>query len=59
MSLSEVRTRIRQVNSQGQLQSPAPHITSLSDELLKISELHKSGVLTDEEFQAAKQRLIG
>jgi hypothetical protein len=59
MSLSEIRTRIRQVNSQGQLQSPAPHIASLSDELLKISELHKSGVLTDEEFQAAKQRLIG
>jgi hypothetical protein len=59
MSLSEIRTRIRQVNSQGQLQSPAPNSTSLSDELLKISELHKSGVLTDEEFQAAKQRLIG
>lgn len=59
MSLSEIRTRIRQVNSQGQLQSPGPNSTSLSDELLKISELHKSGVLTDEEFQAAKQRLIG
>ena len=59
MSMSEIRTRIRQVNSQGQLQSPAPNSTSLSDELLKISELHKSGVLTDEEFQAAKQRLIG
>lgn len=59
ISLSEIRTRIRQVNSQVQLQSSAPTSTSLSDELLKISELHKSGALTDEEFQAAKQRLIG
>jgi len=32
---------------------------SLSDELLKIAELHKAGILTDAEFQAAKQRLIG
>ena len=59
MSLSEIRTRIQQENSQRQPQSPAPNSTSLSDELLKISELHKSGVLTDEEFQAAKQLLIG
>jgi len=31
---------------------------SLSDELQKLSELHNSGILTDEEFHAAKNRLI-
>jgi hypothetical protein len=36
-------------------QNPAP---SVSDELIKLSELHKSGVLSDEEFQQAKARLL-
>jgi len=31
---------------------------SLSDELQKLAELHNSGILTDEEFQAAKSKLI-
>jgi Short C-terminal domain len=29
------------------------------DELLKLSELHRSGALTDEEFSQAKGRLLG
>ena len=32
---------------------------SLADELGKLSELRASGGLTDEEFQRAKQRLLG
>lgn len=32
---------------------------SLGDELLKLAELNKSGILSDEEFQAAKKRLLG
>jgi membrane protease subunit (stomatin/prohibitin family) len=28
-------------------------------ELQKLSDLHKSGVLTDEEFTAAKKKLLG
>ena len=29
------------------------------DELAKIAELHAKGILTDEEFQAQKQKIIG
>jgi predicted Zn-dependent peptidase len=28
-------------------------------ELQKLADLHKSGVLTDEEFSAAKKKLLG
>ena len=30
----------------------------LSDELLKLSELFKSGTLTEEEFEKAKKRIL-
>ena len=32
---------------------------TLSDEIAKLHELHRSGALTDEEFARAKERLIG
>jgi len=32
---------------------------SLADEMRKLAELHDAGVLADEEFAAAKQRLLG
>jgi hypothetical protein len=32
--------------------------SSLADELRKLDELRQSGVLTDDEFEAAKQRLL-
>ncbi|MBK7393424.1 MAG: SHOCT domain-containing protein [Chloracidobacterium sp.] len=32
---------------------------SLPDELLKLAKLKEDGILSDEEFQAAKKRLIG
>lgn len=32
--------------------------TSTADELVKLAELHKSGVLSDQEFAAAKARLL-
>src|SRR6476646_380985 len=32
--------------------------TSSADEIAKLSELHKSGALTDAEFQAQKARLL-
>ncbi len=38
---------------------PKQDPTSLSSELEKLAELKSKGVLTDEEFQAAKKRLIG
>lgn len=31
---------------------------SLSDEITKLAALHKKGILTDDEFQSAKKRLI-
>jgi predicted Zn-dependent peptidase len=30
----------------------------LSDEISKLNELHKSGVLTQEEFEKAKSKLL-
>jgi hypothetical protein len=33
--------------------------SSLADELQKLSALHAAGALTDEEYSAAKSRLIG
>jgi hypothetical protein len=31
----------------------------LGDQLTKLAELHQQGILSDEEFTAAKQRLLG
>jgi multidrug resistance efflux pump len=36
--------------------APAKDVTT---ELQKLADLHKSGVLTDEEFTAAKKKLLG
>jgi multidrug resistance efflux pump len=36
--------------------APARDVTT---ELQKLADLHKSGVLTDEEFTAAKKKLLG
>jgi hypothetical protein len=33
--------------------------TSISDELTKLADLHSKGLLTDEEFQSAKSKLLG
>ena len=37
----------------------APAAKDLATQLLELDGLHKSGVLTDEEFSAAKSRLLG
>lgn len=44
-----------------QLRAPQPKesVASLSDELQKLAQLHAQGVLSADEFQAAKNRLIG
>ena len=40
--------------------APAPSgQTSMSDQLAQISSLHQQGALTDDEFAAAKSRLLG
>jgi hypothetical protein len=40
---------------------PAPAATSENsiDELQRLADLHSSGVLTDEEFSAAKAKILG
>lgn len=37
----------------------APATTDVTAELQKLADLHKSGVLTDEEFAAMKKKLLG
>lgn len=37
----------------------APSPNSVADELKKLSELHQSGILTDDEFNQQKKRLLG
>jgi membrane protease subunit (stomatin/prohibitin family) len=39
--------------------APVAPTTDVTTELQKLADLHKSGVLTDEEFAAAKKKLLG
>lgn len=39
-------------------EKPGPERTSLSEELDKLAEMHRQGVLDDEEFRTAKARLL-
>jgi Short C-terminal domain len=60
---AEQDTRIGQLEQQ-QAAPPAaaaapPAAASLSDQLNELKTLHGQGVLTDEEFSAAKAKLIG
>jgi membrane protease subunit (stomatin/prohibitin family) len=45
--------------AQIQQQAAAPPAKDVTAELQKLAELHKSGVLTDEEFAAMKKKLLG
>lgn len=56
---------ILQAEAQKQLESIEPKAlqehnsnSSIADELLKLSELHKNGVLTDEEYETLKKKLL-
>jgi hypothetical protein len=57
------QSAVEQANHQGaaetlEVSAPAP-TKDLTTELQKLAELHKSGVLTDEEFAAAKKKVLG
>jgi membrane protease subunit (stomatin/prohibitin family) len=45
--------------AQVQQQAAAPPAKDVTAELQKLADLHKSGVLTDEEFAAMKKKLLG
>ncbi len=63
-NIKELRRRIARSKEQVVLapssqQLPSTNTASLGDELMKLAELHKAGVLSDDEFQSAKKRLLG
>jgi hypothetical protein len=49
----------RSASSTSESTPPAPAAKDLATQLLELDGLHKSGVLTDQEFSAAKSRLLG
>lgn len=50
---------IKQMQIEKSSASSTPSSSSTSDELLKLSKLKQDGILTDEEFQSAKKKLLG
>jgi hypothetical protein len=44
---------------QGPVSAPAGSASTVADEIRKLADLRAQGALTEEEFAAAKQRLIG
>jgi membrane protease subunit (stomatin/prohibitin family) len=57
---AQQQAAVEQAKQQGaaQAQAAAPAIDTTA-ELQKLADLHKSGVLTDEEFAAMKKKLLG
>jgi membrane protease subunit (stomatin/prohibitin family) len=49
----------QQAAAQPAPQAAAPASTDSTAELKKLADLHASGVLTDEEFAAAKKKALG
>lgn len=58
MSFDTARAFAAQVNSASQPE-PAASGPDVAGQLAKLAELHQAGALTDDEFAAAKQRLLG
>ena len=52
-----IESKVQELRAPRSTQSLSP--TSLSDELQKLANLRDKGVLSDQEFQLAKTRLIG
>jgi membrane protease subunit (stomatin/prohibitin family) len=54
--------QIQQMSSQPVYAAPAPAAapsTDVTAELQKLAQMHQSGLLSDAEFAAAKQKLLG
>jgi hypothetical protein len=57
---AQTDARLSQVENQQAQAAPAAGISDNTIEQLgKLGELHEQGVLTDEEFEAQKQKLLG
>tara|TARA_B100000497_G_C7350604_1_gene228893 strand:+ start:76 stop:342 length:267 start_codon:yes stop_codon:yes gene_type:complete len=47
-----------QNENENEISDPLPDDNQLSNELAKLNELHQNGVLTKEEFEKAKQKIL-
>ena len=47
-----------QEQNENEITDPLPDDNQLSNELEKLNELHQKGVLTKEEFEKAKQKIL-
>ena len=59
---AQQQAAVEQAKQEGAAQAQtaaAPATKDVTAELQKLADLHKSGVLTDEEFAAAKKKLLG
>ncbi len=56
---AEVEAARQEGAAQGGAKPSAGPSTNVTAELQKLAELHKSGVLSDAEFAAAKAKLLG
>ena len=59
---AQQQAAVEQARQEGAAQAQtaaAPATKDVTAELQKLADLHKSGVLTDEEFAAAKKKLLG
>ena len=56
---AEVAQAKQQGAAEAQAAAPAAPTKDVTAELQKLADLHKSGVITDEEFSAAKKKLLG
>ena len=57
--LTKLRTKIEQAKQLHPASTVSPSQGNLASELEKLGSLWKSGVLTDEEFEQAKKKLLG
>jgi hypothetical protein len=52
------RVDVSALTGQAQAPAPAPAPADVTDQLQKLADLHSTGALTDDEFQAAKTKLL-
>ncbi len=55
----QMQTQILQSMAASQSSSLSGHQRSIADEIQKLKSLHETGAITDQEFAAQKQKLLG
>jgi len=56
-TFAELANELIRENEESNTTASAPNI-SIADEIMKLSDLHTKGILTDDEYSAAKSKLI-